>query len=217
MSQVKDKDSVVHMEKSDDEEEEDNGGTGYAKKRTESEDDDDDESEDDKVKGDAGKGNESESELDDDEEANKTQLEEIDETQLITPPSKRQKRATHICDEVPTTIQHYKAMLRTSQAQLKRAEQQIRAISKSSLVDKFMAGQVKQYVKQSLWKRCKFITCRETMEECMEEVADHFQITGGKREHWKSTYEHAVRDALNNRRNNTAQCLKKELTGTCPV
>ncbi len=58
--------------------------------------------------------------MDADKEAHKAQLEEVDETQLITPPSKRQKRATHICDEVPTTIQHYKAMLRTSQAQIKK-------------------------------------------------------------------------------------------------
>lgn len=138
---------------------------------------------------------------------------EDDETQVITPPKKGKRAHSSIHKEVDTTIEQYKAMIRTLQVELRSAQQQIRVISKSSLEDKFMAGQVKQYVKQSLWKRCKFITCRETMEECMEEVAGHFGITGEKRDHWKSTYEHAVRDALNNRRNSTAQGLKKELTG----
>jgi predicted transposase YbfD/YdcC len=49
----------------------------------------------------------------------------------------------------------------------------------------------------------------------MNEVANHFAIAMEKREHWKSTYAHSVRDALNNRRNNTAQDLKKELAGKC--
>lgn len=51
------------------------------------------------------------------------------------------------------------------------------------------------------------------MEDCMKEVANQFAIPPDKREHWKSTYAHAVRDALNNRRNNTSQDLKKELKG----
>jgi hypothetical protein len=202
MSQVQDEQS------SDDEEDDDDkGGEGYTMRGNDSAEEADEEEEPADY---AANGHESESDGDDDIEG--TRLED-DGTQVITPPSKRQKRAPDHGNNAPTTIEHYKAMLRTAQARLKAAEQQIRAISKSSLVDKFMAGQVKQYVKQSLWKRCKFITCRETMEECMEQVARHFQITGEKREHWKSTYEHAVRDALNNRRNNTAQCLKKELTG----
>ena len=69
-------------------------------------------------------------------------------------------------------------------------------------------------MKESLWKKCKFITCSKTMDNCMEKVADHFNIAAGTgRDHWKSTYAHAVRDALNNRRNNTSQDLKKALLG----
>jgi len=70
-------------------------------------------------------------------------------------------------------------------------------------------------VKESLWKCCKFITCYDTMEECLNKVAAHFAIGDGKREQWKSTYEHDVHDALNHTRNNTAQDLKKELIGKC--
>ena len=130
------------------------------------------------------------------------------EAQLVTPSAKQPPDV-----ETPTSIQQYQAIIRNYQAQLERAERQIRAISKTSLADKFLENEVRKYVKEGLWKRCKFITCRETMEECMNEVANQFAIEDKKREHWKSTYEHAVRDALNNRRNNTAQDLKKELIG----
>ncbi len=130
------------------------------------------------------------------------------EAQLVTPSAKRP-----LAVDVPTSVQQYKAIIKNYQAQLERAERQIRAISKTSLADKFLENEVRKYVKEGLWKRCKFITCRETMEECMNEVADQFTIDDKQREHWKSTYEHAVRDALNNRQNNTAQDLKKELIG----
>jgi hypothetical protein len=130
------------------------------------------------------------------------------EAQLVTPSSKRP-----IAVDVPTSVQQYKAIIKNYQAQLERAERQICAISKTSLADKFLENEVRKYVKEGLWKRCKFITCRETMEECMNEVADQFTIEDKQREHWKSTYKHAVRDALNNRQNNTAQDLKKELIG----
>ncbi len=51
------------------------------------------------------------------------------------------------------------------------------------------------------------------MDKCMNEVAEQFAIEGIKQEDWKSMYEHAVHDALNNRQNNTAQDLKKEFIG----
>ncbi len=98
--------------------------------------------------------------------------------------------------EQPTTIEQYQAIIKNYQAQLLRAERQVRAISKTNLADKFLENEVRKYVKESLWKRCKFITCRETMDECMNEVAAHFAIEGDKREHWKSTYQHAVRMSL---------------------
>jgi hypothetical protein len=132
----------------------------------------------------------------------------VTEAQIVTPSSKGPPKV-----DVPTTVKQYQAMIKNYQAQLERAERQICSISKTSLADKFLENEVRKYVKEGLWKRCKFITCRETMEECMNEVADQFAIEGNKKEHWKSTYEHAVRDALNNRRNNTAQDLKKELIG----
>jgi hypothetical protein len=101
--------------------------------------------------------------------------------------------------EAPTTIQQYQTIIRNYQAQLERAEHQIHVISITSLANKFLENKVRKYVKEGLWKRSKFITCCETMEECMNEVADQFAVEEKKREHSKSTYGHAVHYALNNR------------------
>lgn len=133
------------------------------------------------------------------------------EVQVIVTPRRPLAQLPH--DEQEMTVQQYKLVIADYQDRLLRAERQIRAISKTHLADKFMENEVRKYVKESLWKRCKFITSAETMEHCMTEVATHFSIASEKREHWKSTYAHSVRDALNNRRNNTAQDLKKELAG----
>jgi hypothetical protein len=43
---------------------------------------------------------------------------------------------------------------------------------KTNLAGKFLENEVRNYVKESLWKRWKFITCHETMDECMNEVAE---------------------------------------------
>ena len=129
--------------------------------------------------------------------------------QVVTPKRKTKQNV----EEVVLTVAQYQAVIAEYKDRLWRAERQVRAISKTNLADKFMENEVRKYVKESLWKRCKFITCPETMEDCMKEVANQFAIPPDKREHWKSTYAHAVRDALNNRRNNTSQDLKKEFKG----
>jgi hypothetical protein len=110
----------------------------------------------------------------------------------------------------------YQSVIADYKERLLRAEGQVRAISKTSRADRFMDNEVRKYVKESMWKRCKFITCTETMSDCMNKVAGQFAIPpGNKREHWKNTYAHAVRDALNNCPNNTSQDLKRELSGKC--
>jgi hypothetical protein len=200
---------VLDIENDDDVQDDNDDHVGYQMRHSDSGHEPNDDDDDDH-------GSVRTSEKHDDGEVDEMIIGEDEQMQMITPP-KKAKRPKQNHDERPITIEHYISMVNTLQVKLRNAEQQIRAISKGSLADKFMSAQVKKYVKESLWKRCKFITCRETMEECMEEVAKQFGIIGEKREHWKSTYEHAVRDALNNRRNNTAQGLKKELTGTCVV
>jgi hypothetical protein len=139
-----------------------------------------------------------------------------DGVQVVTPKGRRTTgllQPAGAVDAVELTVQQYQSVIADYKERLSRAERQVRAISKSHLADKFMENEVRKYVKESLWKRCKFITCEETMEDCMTEVATQFAISPEKCDHWKSTYAHSVRDALNNRRNNTSQDLKKELAG----
>ena len=135
-----------------------------------------------------------------------------EQLQVVTPKGKTPRG---VVEEAVLTVGQYQTAIADYKDRLWRAERQVWAISKTNLADKFMESEVRKYVKESLWKRCKFITCPETMEDCMAEVASKFAITLDKRDHWKSTYAHAVRDALNNRRNNTSQDLKKELAGMC--
>ncbi len=109
------------------------------------------------------------------------------ELTLVTPRGKTAglPRTSDKEDEVDLTVVQYKAILRDYKEWLVRAERQVRAISKTSLADRFMENKVRKYVKESLWKRCKFITCTETMSDCMNEVANQFAILEDKREHWK--------------------------------
>jgi hypothetical protein len=142
--------------------------------------------------------------------------EEADEeqVQIVTPRGKTAglPATMGVEAEVILTVVQYQAIIQDYKERLLMVEQQVRAISKTSLADRFMENEVREYVKASLWKICKFITCTETMSDCMNEVAAQFAIVGDKREHWKSTYAHAVWDALNNRCNNTSQDFKKELS-----
>jgi hypothetical protein len=75
--------------------------------------------------------------------------------------------------EVILTVVQYQAIIQIYKERLLMAKQQVRAISKThlSLADRFMENEVRKYVKESLWKRCKFIPCTETMSDCMNEVA----------------------------------------------
>jgi hypothetical protein len=66
-----------------------------------------------------------------------------------------------------STVKLYQAIIKNYQVQLLHAERQVKAISKTNIADKFLENKVRKYVKESLWKDCKFIRCRETMDECM--------------------------------------------------
>ena len=98
--------------------------------------------------------------------------------QLVTPSARRTPT-----DQEPTTVKQYRAIIRSYETHLLRAKRQPCAASKSALADKFLENEVKKYMKERFWKRCKFITCRETMEECMNEVSAQFAIEEEKKEH----------------------------------
>jgi hypothetical protein len=93
----------------------------------------------------------------------------------------------------------------------KRAERQLTSITQTRVVNAFQEGEVRQYAKQVMWKKVKFITCDGTMVRCMKEAALAFQVKESDQEDWMSTYSHCVREAINAQRNHCCQELRKVL------
>jgi hypothetical protein len=119
------------------------------------------------------------------------------------------------------------ALLIKTEGQLERAEQQVRAISKTRVADvraisktrvadTFLEGQVRTWTKETLWKMCKFITNDQTMHKVMHKASKHFKVPASEQEHWKASYAHIVRDGLNQKRNACSQDLRKAIKSKCP-
>jgi hypothetical protein len=91
----------------------------------------------------------------------------------------------------------------------RRAERQLKVISKAQIINEFQDSEVRQYTKQVLWKKVKFITSDHTMVRCMKEAAAAFEIKADDLQDWMSTYSHSVREAINAQRNHCCQELRK--------
>jgi hypothetical protein len=109
-----------------------------------------------------------------------------------------------------------RAVLIETEGQLERAEQQVRAISKTRVVDTFLEGQVRTWTKETPWKMCKFITNDQTMHKVMHKASKHSKVPASEQEHWKASYAHIVRDGLNQKRNACSQDLGKAIKSKCP-
>jgi hypothetical protein len=92
-----------------------------------------------------------------------------------------------------------------------KAERQLKVISNTRVINSFQEGEVRQYAKQVLWKKVKFITCDDTMVRCMKDAAAAFAIGATEQQDWMSTYSHCVREAINAQRNHCCQELRKTL------
>jgi hypothetical protein len=73
-----------------------------------------------------------------------------------------------------------RAVLIETEEQLERAEQQVRAISKTRVADTFLEGQVCTWTKETLWKMCKFIINDQTMHKVMHKASKHFKVPASK-------------------------------------
>ena len=59
----------------------------------------------------------------------------------------------------------------------KRAKLKLTSITQTRVVNAFQEGEVRQYAKQVMWKKVKFITCDGTMVQCTKEAASEDQVT----------------------------------------
>ena len=96
--------------------------------------------------------------------------------QIVTPLGKTTQALLPDHEEMQLSVQQYQTVIADYKEYLVQAERQVHAMSKTQLADKFMENKVCEYVKESLWKQCKFITCQEMMDDCMDKVASHFVI-----------------------------------------
>jgi hypothetical protein len=81
--------------------------------------------------------------------ANDEEADGVTEAQMVTPSGSKQ---TPVAEE-PTTVKQYQAIIKNYQVQLLHVDHQIRAILKTNLAGKFLENEVRNYVKESLWKR----------------------------------------------------------------
>ncbi len=98
-----------------------------------------------------------------------------------------------------------------------RAERPLKVISSTRVINAFQEGEVRQYAKQVLWKKVKFITCDETMVQCMKDAASAFDVKDAGQQDWMSTYSHCVREAINAQRNHCCQELRKTILSKWPI
>jgi hypothetical protein len=128
-----------------------------------------------------------------------TEKENTCESHAKASPSKKQK------------ISSLDANARKWKDRATRAERQLKSIANTRVINSFQEGEVRQYAKQVLWKKVKFITCDGTMVRCMKEAARAFEVTEDEQEDWMSTYSHTIREAINAQRNHCCQELRKTL------
>jgi hypothetical protein len=109
-----------------------------------------------------------------------------------------------------STLQESVAKLHAQNQMLAR---QISNITKMGGVDKYELMQIRNMVKEDLFKRVKFITTTAMEAKCMKYLSNKLNVTAERQHEWSSTCAHCVGDALNNKRNNVSQDLKAEIKG----
>ena len=104
-----------------------------------------------------------------------------------------------------------RAALIEAEDRLAKAQRQVRTISKTQITNTFVEGRVRTWTKETLWRKCKFITNDQTMQKVMQLASEHFQVTENEQQHWMATFSHVVRNGLNQKRNSCTQDLRKSI------
>jgi hypothetical protein len=80
-------------------------------------------------------------------------------------------------------------------------------------VDKYELMQIREMVKEDLFKQVKFITTTAMEAKCMKYLSNKLNVPAERQHEWSTMYAHCVRNALNNKRNNVSQDPKAEIKG----
>jgi hypothetical protein len=87
-----------------------------------------------------------------------------------TSPTLKTNNRQNIVGDMTQSPAKLRAVLIKTEGQLERAEQQVRAISKTRVADTFLEGQMRTWTKETLWKMCKLITNDQTMHKMMHKA-----------------------------------------------
>ena len=90
---------------------------------------------------------------------------------------------------------------------------QVKGVTRAGTANMVELAAVRKTAKEDLFKKVKFITTAKLENSAMKYLATGFHVKEEERNQWQVIYAHAVREALNNKRNNVAQQLKMEVKG----
>ena len=88
-------------------------------------------------------------------------------------------------------------------------KRQLNGLSRVGIRDLAMVSAVRKYTKADLFHKVKFVTNKRQLARIMGRVMDHYNVDPTDRLHWEQTYAPDVCDAINQKRNNVAQNLRK--------
>ena len=95
----------------------------------------------------------------------------------------------------------------------KMLRMQVSSVTSVGAADQFQVLQVRKMVKEDLFKKVKFINKPSLEMACMQYLSNKFSIKPEDERDWMATYAPYAKDALNNKRNNVSQDLKKAVKG----
>jgi len=95
----------------------------------------------------------------------------------------------------------------------KMLRMQVSSVTNVGAADQFQVLQIRKMVKEDLFKKVKFINKPSLEMACMQYLSNKFSIKQEDERDWMATYAPYAKDALNNKRNNVSQDLKKAVKG----
>jgi hypothetical protein len=130
-----------------------------------------------------------------------------EKTKKRVPSNKKSKTsATQNKEDKEAELVKENEALRSQLHKQSRAEKEKKAIEDE---DDLVSIKLGRFIKEVLWKRCKFITSDATLLKAMNVCARHFGIEEREKTEWRLRHMKKVQKNINGRRNNCAQDVEK--------
>ncbi len=110
-------------------------------------------------------------------------------------------------------VDHLQQQVKILEKRNKMLRLQVSSVTSVGAADPFQVLQIRKMVKEDLFKKVKFINKPSLELACMRYLSNKFSIKQEDERDWMATYAPYAKDALNNKRNNVSQDLKKAVKG----